>query len=216
VFQGSALSACASLQETWLALHAGATLVPRTPGMERAGGRLARLLSRARITVLSCTPALLAALTRDVPTLRLVILGGGRCPHDLVVRWSRADRRLLNTYGHAETAMIATCADLLPRRPVTVGRPLPGCRVYVMDEHLRLARYGRIGEICVGGVGVARGYMGLPADTRARFVPDPLAPAGTGDARLYLTGDLGRIDAAGNLELHGRAARVPVSSPGDA
>ncbi len=202
VYQGSALAACESLQEMWLALHAGATLVPRM----REGGRLARLLSRARITVLPCTPAFLMSLTHDVPSLRLVILSAGRCPAFLVHRWSRADRRLVNTYGHAETAMIATCVDLLPLRPVTAGRPLPGCRVYVLDGDLRLARYGQVGEICVGGAGIARGYLGLPAETRARFVRDPFAPRGAGDARLYLTGDLGRINACGELELRGSAA----------
>lgn len=208
VYQGSALSACESLQEMWLALHAGATLVPRM----REDGRLARVLSASRVTVLLCTPAFLMALTHDVPSLRLVILSAGRCPGYLVHRWSRADRRLVNTYGHAETAMIATCVDLLPLKPVTAGRPLPGCRVYVLDNDLRLARYGQVGEICVGGAGVARGYLGLPAETRARFVRDPFAPHGAGDARLYLTGDLGRINASGELELRGRAAWVRARS----
>ncbi|HEX5137828.1 MAG TPA: AMP-binding protein [Planctomycetota bacterium] len=202
VYQGSALSACESLLEVWLALHAGATLVPRLPET----GRLARLLVRARVTVMSCTPAFLAALRHDVPPLRLLILSAGTCPRYLIDRWSRADRRLVSIYGHAETAMIATYADLLPRGPVTAGRPLPGCRVYVLDNDLRLAKYGHVGEICVGGVGIARGYLGLPAETRARFVPDPFAPRELGGARVYLTGDLGRINASGELELHGRAA----------
>jgi amino acid adenylation domain-containing protein len=206
VYQGSALSACASLHETWLALHAGAALVPRIPGPSRAA--LARLLWRARVTVLPCSPDLLSALPRDIPSLRLLILGGGACPEGLVARWSRPGRRLVSTYGHAETAMIATFADLTPERPVTAGQPLPGCRVYVLDDDLRLARYGHVGEICVGGAGVARGYLGLPADTRARFVRDPYAPEGAAEPRLYLTGDLGRINATGELELHGPAPRA--------
>jgi non-ribosomal peptide synthetase component F len=156
------------------------------------------------VTVLPCTPRFLSGLTEDVPTLRLVILAAAGCTADLVARWSRADRRIVGTYGHAETAMMATCVDLVPRRPVTAGRPVPGCRVYVLDDGLRLARYGSVGEICVGGVGVARGYLGLPVDTRARFVRDPFA---AGDARLYLTGDLGRITPSGELVLHGRATR---------
>lgn len=214
VYQGSALSASESLQETWFALHAGAALVPRICASNRP--RLARLLSRARISVLPCTPGLLMGLRRDVPSLRLVILAAGSCPRDLVARWSGPTRRIVYTYGHAETAMIATYAELLPTRPVTAGRPLPGCRVYVLDEHLRLVRYGGVGEICVGGAGVARGYLGRPADTRARFVRDPFAPDGVAEPRLYLTGDLGRITPNGELELHGPAPVVPGRHPPDA
>jgi len=62
-----------------------------------------------------------------------------------------------------------------------------------------------VGEICIGGAGVARGYVGLPEETRARFVPDLFAPAGDSDARIYRTGDLGRLDGEGNIEFAGRA-----------
>ncbi len=216
VYQGSPLSGDGALPEIWLAFHAGATLIAPA-GMETGAGDLARRLASARITVLSCAPSLLATLAGDVPSLRLLILRGEPCPDHLVERWTRADRRLVRTYGHAETAGLATYAELLPGEPVTLGRPLPGCRVYVVDDQLRLARWGSIGEICVGGVGIARGYLGLPADTHGRFVKDPFAPKGAGDARIYRTADLGRIDPSGNLELHGSTRRlraVPWSREG--
>ncbi|MFI5401367.1 MAG: AMP-binding protein [Planctomycetota bacterium] len=215
VYQSSPLSWHASVQETWLAFHAGATLVAPTPRMLNGGRRLASHLSGARITVLPCAPSRLAMLTADVPSLRLVVLGG-MCPEPLVARWSRADRRLVSTYGHAETTVAATYADLLPGRPPTLGRPLPGYRVYVLDQERRLVRYGEVGEICIGGPGVARGYLGLPVETEVRFAQDPFAPPGTADARIYLTGDLGRIDSTGNLEYHGAAPRpCPEASVGE-
>ena len=206
VYQGSPLHADGSIQEIWLAFHAGATLVAPTARMERAAGRsLCNRLAKAQVTVLSCTPSRLATLPREVPSIRLLILRGGEVSDQLVARWARADRRLVNTYGRAESTVMTTYADLQPGRPVTVGRPFPGCRVYVVDEDLGFVRCGRIGEICIGGAGVARGYLGLPAETSARFVQDPFASGGS-DARMYRTGDLGRIDASGNLEYHGRAA----------
>ena len=143
--------------------------------------------------------------TEDVPTLRLLILGGEVCPDDLVARWARPGRRLVNTYGPTETTVIATYADLVRGRPVTIGRPVPGYRVHLLDERLRPVRPGDTGEICIGGVGVARGYVGRPAETEERFVPDPFAPPEEQEARLYRTGDLGRVDPDGNIEFLGRS-----------
>ena len=94
----------------------------------------------------------------------------------------------MNTYGPTETTVIATYADLSPDQPVTIGRPVPGYRIYILDEELRPVQHGHKGEICIAGAGVALGYVGLPAETRERFVPDSFASAG----RMYRTGDMGR------------------------
>ena len=134
VYQGFYLSFDASVEEVWLAFHAGATLVAATPDMAHAGPDLAGLLAESGVTVLSCVPTMLAMLTQDVPTLRLVIFGGEACPAQLVERWARPGRRLVNTYGPTETTVIATSADLAAGRPVTIGRPIPGYRVHLVDE----------------------------------------------------------------------------------
>jgi non-ribosomal peptide synthetase component F len=189
----------------WLAFHAGATLVVPAEGGGLGGPDLAARLSEARVTVLSCAAASLAALPGDISLLRLLILRGGRCSGELVQRWARADRRIVSTYGHTETTVVATHAELLPGGAVTAGRPLHGCRVYILDGQLRCIPWGSLGQIAIGGPGVARGYLGLPADTRARFVRDPFSPCG--DGRMYLTGDLGRIDPNGNLEVLGETGR---------
>lgn len=204
VYQGFSLAFDASIEEIWLALHSGATLVSATPEMARSGPDLPRLLERAGVTVLSCVPSLLSMFSDEVATLRLLILGGESCPERLVERFARRRLRIFNTYGPTEATVIATCAELSAGRPVTIGRAIPGYRVHLLDDEAHPARRGAVGQICVAGIGVARGYVGLPDLTAARFVPDPLASEGELDARMFKTGDLGRVDADGNIEFVGR------------
>ena len=205
VYQGFSLSFEASVEEVWVAFHAGATLVAATPAMAHAGPDLSRMLSDAGVTVLSCVPTLLSMLEEDIATVRLLILGGEACPEPLVERWARPGRRMVNTYGPTETTVIATYADLFPGKPVTIGRAVRGYRVYLFDDGLGPVPRGDISEIWIGGVGVARGYVGLPGHTGARFLSDPFAPPGEPDTRIYRTGDLGRINDEGNIEFVGRA-----------
>lgn len=199
VYQGASLCFDLSVEEIWLAFHAGAPLVAATPEADQAGPDLSRWLADRGVTVLSCVPSLLAMLEGDVPSLRLLILGGETCSRQLVARWHRPGRRIVNTYGPTETTVAATYADLSPGKPVTIGRPLPGYDVYILDEDLRPLPPGKTGEICIGGPGVARGYIGLKKETGARFIT--IAQS----ARIYRSGDLGRMNRQGNIEFIGRA-----------
>ena len=88
--------------------------------------------------------------------------------------------------------------------PVTIGRPVPTYSVVILDDALRQVPYGEVGEICIGGPGVALGYVNLPEKTADRFVRHPAAPP-NGDGRLYRTGDLGRFDEHGEIVYLGRA-----------
>jgi non-ribosomal peptide synthetase-like protein len=205
VYQGASLAFDLSVEEIWLAFHAGAALIAATPKMAHAGPDLSRQLAECGVTVLSCVPTLLSMLAEDVPSLRLLILGGETCADQLVARWARPGLRVVNTYGPTETTVMATCTDVFPGQPVTIGRPITGCYIRIVDDQLRLVRPGQIGEICIGGAGVTRGYLGLPAETEARFVPDPFAQEGCTGPRMYRTGDLGRVDHDGNLHFLGRA-----------
>src|SRR5207245_7093460 len=159
VYQGASLSFDLSVEEIWLALHAGATLVAATPEMARSGPDLSRLLAASGVTVLSCVPSLLSMLAEDVPTLRLLILGGETCPDSLVTRWARPGRRVVNTYGPTETTVTATYADLSPGRPATIGCAVPGYRVHLLDDGLRPVKPGEGGVVCFGGEGGAGGYV---------------------------------------------------------
>ena len=154
------------------------------------------------MTVFSTVPTLLELIEDDLPTVRLLILGGEACPQDLVARWSRPGRRMVNTYGPTEATVIATFADCDPAQPVTIGKPVPGYTVHILNERMSPVPAGESGEIHIGGVGLARGYVGLPELTRTKFVADPFSDDPS--RRLYKTGDLGRFAPDGAIEFLGR------------
>jgi non-ribosomal peptide synthetase-like protein len=203
VYQGFSLAFDASVEEVWLAFFAGATLVVGTGEMVRSGADLSRMLVKAGVTVLSCVPTLLAMMDEDAPTVRLLILGGEACPPDLVKRWWRPGRRVFNTYGPTEATVIATCGECHPDRLLTIGQPVPNYLACVLDEQLQPVPAGAAGELCLGGIGLARGYLGRPELTQEKFI---LLPVDGGPAqRLYRTGDLARWTPGGiNLEFLGR------------
>ncbi len=203
VYQGMTLAFDFSIEEIWPTFIAGGTLVAGPTDSRRFGPGLAEFLIEHKITVLCCVPTLLAMLDEEIPTLRTLIVGGEAVPHCLVRRWSRPGRRMLNTYGPTETTVTATYAELSPDRPVTIGIPMPGYHVHVLDDTLRPVAPGMAGEICIGGAAVAKGYVNRPELTVAKFVADPFATNGNGD-RLYRTGDLGRIAPNGEIECLGR------------
>jgi non-ribosomal peptide synthetase-like protein len=206
VFQGFSIAFDASVEEVWLAFAAGASLVIGTAEMVHAGGALANILTEARVTVWSTVPTLLSMQDQDVPTLRILILGGEACPPDLVSRWFRSDRRMYNTYGPTEGTVICTCWECVPGKPVTIGKPIPTYQILILDESLQPVPPGVAGELYIGGPGVARGYVGRTDLTAERFIVHPLAaPDRAGAPRLYKTGDLGRWAPDGEIEYLGRA-----------
>jgi len=202
VYQGMTIAFDFSIEEIWPTWSVGATLVAGPNDSRRLGAELADFLEEMRITVFYCVPTLLATIPRDLPLVRTLLVGGEACPGQLVERWSRPGRRILNTYGPTEATVTATWCELRPGRTVTIGRPLPTYSVVLLDEQRNLVPDGEVGEICIGGPGVARGYVGRPELTADRFIEHPLAPPGS---RLYRTGDLGRLTENGEIEYLGRA-----------
>jgi non-ribosomal peptide synthetase-like protein len=202
VFQVASIAFDASVEEIWLAFFAGATLVVGTAEMVHAGPELSRILAAFRVTVLSCVPTLLMMMDGDIPSLRLLILGGEACPAELVKRWWKPGRRMVNTYGPTEATVIATWAEYHPERPITIGRPLKNYRAEILDEQLRPVADGVAGELCLGGIGLARGYLGRPDLTDEKFVTLKLDRSEP--HRLYRTGDLVRRNSEEELEFLGR------------
>jgi non-ribosomal peptide synthetase-like protein len=200
VYQGFSPAFDASVEEIWLAFCAGATLVAGTEEMVHAGPELSRMLSEAKVSVLSCVPTLLAMMDDDVPTVQLLIFGGEVCPVDLVKRWAKPGRRIFNTYGPTEATVIATAGECKPNQPITIGKPIPGYSAVVLDEALQPVRGEMAGELCLGGAGLARGYLGRPELTREKFIQ-------VKGERFYRTGDLARWTLAGELEFLGRLDR---------
>ncbi|HET8641672.1 MAG TPA: condensation domain-containing protein, partial [Pseudonocardiaceae bacterium] len=163
-------------------------------------------LERERITVAELPPALMESMRPDrFPDLRIASVGGEAFPGSLAARW-RPGRRVVNGYGPTEATIgviYHDCPDDARSSP-PIGRPVDNHRVYVLDGRLRPVPQGAVGELYLGGAGLARGYLGDPAGTAARFVADPYGAPGE---RLYRTGDLVRFDAAGNLVFVGRHDR---------
>jgi non-ribosomal peptide synthetase-like protein len=202
VYQGFSIAFDASVEEIWLAFASGATLVVGTAEMVQAGPALSRTLAEVGVTVLSCVPTLLSMLDQDIPTVRLLILGGETCSQELVCRWWKPGRRMVNTYGPTEATVIATYAECHPDKPVTIGRPLAGYSAYILDEQLQPVPAGSSGELCLGGFGLARGYLGRDDLTREKFIS---VSAGIEDPqRLYRTGDLARWNLEGEIDFLGR------------
>ncbi|MFC5751881.1 Pls/PosA family non-ribosomal peptide synthetase [Actinomadura rugatobispora] len=205
VYQGMTIAFDFSVEEIWVPLAAGATLVPRPPGAALVGAELGEFLRDRRISALCCVPTLLATLDRDVPGLRFLLVSGEACPQDLVARWHRPGRRFLNVYGPTEATVTATWTELRPDRPVTIGVPLPTYSVVILDPvEDRALEPGRSGEIGIAGPGLAVGYVNRGDLTRRRFVRDFLGIEPNPSGRIYRTGDLGRFNAEGEIEYHGR------------
>jgi len=204
VWQGFSLAFDASVEEIWLAFAAGACLVSGTREQVTSGPLLADHLADHDVTVFSCVPTTLSLFERDLPSLRLLIVGGEACPPELVARWACPGRRMLNTYGPTEATVVATWAELEPGRPVTIGRPLPGYRVLVLDDDLVETPAGTVGQLYIGGPCLACGYVNLPALTAERFIDNPYAGRMADAPRLYASGDLARLDADGALIFCGR------------
>ncbi|HWW77506.1 MAG TPA: amino acid adenylation domain-containing protein, partial [Pyrinomonadaceae bacterium] len=179
----------------------------------------ARLFGSAEPLLFKLTPAHLEALQyveRPALTTRaahVIVVGGEQLGAPLLTKWKREllpASTFVNEYGPTEAVVGCTVwtlsdeeglAELEGKAAAPIGRPIGNTQVYVLDAHLRPAPEGVSGELYIGGVGVARGYVNLPELTEERFIPDPF---GTDGARLYKTGDVGRWSSAGELEYLGR------------
>jgi non-ribosomal peptide synthetase-like protein len=205
VYQGMTIAFDFSVEELWVPLIAGATLIPGNAEGNLVGRELTKFLRDNEITALCCVPTLLATLEDDLPALRLLLVSGEACPQDLITRWHRAGRTILNAYGPTEATVTCTWTELKPENPVTIGKPLPTYSIVILDpdKNVELAN-GRTGEICVAGVGLARGYVNRDDLTDKVFIPDFLDLPNNPSRRIYRTGDLGHINEDGQIEYHGR------------
>ncbi len=198
------------------ALTTGGTLVacPRRILLDPAA--LADLIRRERIECLELVPAVAEALAaqiegqgQDLTGIRLMAVGSDTLCTRLYRRLCRLvgpDGRVVNSYGLTETTIDSACFDGSPEGvlrdgQVPIGRPLPGTRTYVLDGRGEPVPAGVIGELYIGGPGVARGYVNRPGPTAERFLPDPHGRPGS---RMYATGDRARWREGGILELLGR------------
>ncbi|HYW09431.1 MAG TPA: amino acid adenylation domain-containing protein [Longimicrobium sp.] len=211
ISRGDVLVAVTSLSfdiavlELILPLVAGARLVLATRDEATDAGRLAALLRREGATVMQATPATWRLLLQHgwIPDAGLALLCGGEAlPPELARRLLAPARALWNLYGPTETTIWSTAHRVRDAESIPLGLPIANTRLYVVDAAMNPAPVGVPGELWIGGDGVARGYLGRPALTAERFVPDPFS--GLPGARLYRTGDRARRRADGTLDFMGR------------
>ena len=203
VFQGASVAFDLSMEEIWVPYLAGATLFVASPAQMGDAEALPDILNEAGITVLDTVPTLLGLMTKDVPALRLILLGGEALPEPLIARWATPSRKLFNTYGPTEATVVATAAEMKPGDPVTIGGPIANYTAYIADEALNLVGPGVQGELLIGGPGVAKGYLARPELTAEKFVANPYGGDGS-DPVLYRSGDAVSLDSAGRIVFHGR------------
>jgi amino acid adenylation domain-containing protein len=210
VIQRTALTFDAAGWEIFAPLVSGGAVVLPAAGAEHDPTRLLDVVARFGVTVLQAVPSVLRLMVdesgwSDCGALRLIASAGEPLDAELCgLLHKRSSAQIWNTYGPTECAIDVTAhrvgvGQLSGRVPI--GKPIPNVRVLVLGERNQLAPIGMPGELCVGGVALARGYLGRPSLTAERFVPNPYGPPGS---RMYRTGDLVRWRQDGTLEYIGR------------
>ncbi|WP_323961651.1 Pls/PosA family non-ribosomal peptide synthetase [Arthrobacter sp. JZ12] len=199
VLAGLSVAFDASCEEMWLAWRHGACLVPAPRALVRTGMDLGPWLVTRGVTIVSTVPTLAALWPVEaLESVRLLIFGGEACPPELAARLADGEREVWNTYGPTEATVVACAAPLTGTGPVRIGLPLDGWDLAVVDTNGIPVAEGGIGELIIGGVGLAR-YLDAGKD-REKYAPFPTL----GWERAYRSGDLVQFELEG-LIFKGRA-----------
>ncbi|WP_309728318.1 amino acid adenylation domain-containing protein, partial [Chamaesiphon sp. OTE_75_metabat_556] len=163
---------------------------------------LVDFLTEHQISHIIIPPSVLSVLPpATLPDLQTIIVGGEACPAELVAQWAPG-RRFFNGYGPTESTICVTSSICQPDgKKTSIGKPFPNIRIYILDAHDRPLPPGIPGELCIAGVGLARGYLHRPDLTAAKFIEVELFSK---PERIYRTGDLAKWNSDGNLEYLGR------------
>lgn len=233
VLQKTPFSFDVSGWEFWWPLLTGAQMVIAKPGGHKDSAYLVKLIQEQQVTTMHFVPPMLQVFLEEraveqCRSLRRVICSGEALPYQLQERFFEkfSDCELHNLYGPTEAAIDVTywqCQPDDPRRIVPIGRPIANTQIYILDPYLQPVPVGIPGELHIGGVNLARGYLKRPELTQEKFIPNPFTPPptpprrgrelsplpfgeglGVGSPRLYKTGDLVRFLPDGNIEYLGR------------
>ncbi|MGE5675070.1 MAG: non-ribosomal peptide synthetase, partial [Mycobacterium leprae] len=210
VMQKTPFSFDVSVWEFFWPLMTGATLVVAQPEGHKDSQYLVKLIQEARVTTMHFVPSMLQIFTEEpdlghCESLRQVMCSGEALPPDVVERfYGRAPAHVLlhNLYGPTEASVDVTywaCPREGRMESVPIGRPIANTQIYLLNEQLQPVPVGVAGELHIGGVGLARGYLKRPDLTAEKFIPNPF-----GAGRLYKTGDLARYRPDGAIEYLGR------------
>lgn len=199
-----------SVWEIWGPLLTGGTLVLVPATATQSPSQLAALIQQENVSILNLTPAALRPLVQVLdtspPSLRHIVCGGEALPGELGRHVIEKGFSLWNFYGPTESTVWATCQRVEEKdtlfASVPIGTPFEGRQIYILDDKLNLLQPGETGELCIGGEGLARGYLKRPQLSAERFIPHPFSD--NPSAHLYRTGDLARVLEDGKIEFLGR------------
>lgn len=178
-----------SVAELWLGLGGGGKIVVTDESHSLLGARLADCIEELKVTHMAVTPTILRTVpNRDFSDLRVLVLAGEVCTKDLVNQWSNQSRVIFNAYGPTEAAIYTTIKRCEPGQVPTIGKPLGGVNIYIMDEQNQELMPGFVGELWIGGKGVSSGYLSGSDERLPAFF------ATTADGKVvdwvYRSGDL--------------------------
>ncbi len=217
MLQIAPLSFDASVWEIFWPLTTGAAVVLPDPGEQRDPGRLAELVRRHRVSVMTFVPSMVRAFAGSdevaanagwAESLRFVSSGGEALTPELAARWFEMTGTMLdNFYGPTEAAVQVTfwSNDGRLQGPLPIGKPVANTGLYVLDGYLRPVPAGTAGELYLAGAQLARGYLNRPDLTAERFVADPFGAPGE---RMYRTGDVVTAGEDGEVRYVGRTDRT--------
>jgi amino acid adenylation domain-containing protein len=212
LLQKTPISFDASIWELFVPLISGAQMVIARPGGHQDSDYLVAVTRDRRVTVLQLVPSMLQVVLDEITfeecrSLRRMYCGGEVFPADLQRRFEeRLEAELHNLYGPTEASIDAAhwlCEKGSERRVVPIGKPLANIQLYILDPHGQFVPVGVVGELHIGGVGLARGYLGRPKLTAERFIPNRFSEVA--GERLYRTGDNARFLQGGEIEFLGRS-----------
>ena len=219
----ASISFSSSVRQLMLPLSLGAKVIIATTDQIRDQLALFELIKQQAVTVIDLVPSYWRSCIQSLATmepaeresllsnnLRLILSASEPLPSDVPRDWMfgfRHQARLMNMFGQTETAGIVATYPI-PRvyednvRVMPIGRPIPHTQIHLLDSNLQPVPAGFPGEVHIGGKGIGRGYLNHPELTAAKFVPDPFS--NVPGARLYKTGDLGRVASDGSIQFLGR------------
>ncbi len=201
-----------SVWEIFMPLAWGCKMVLASKDDIYSPERLAGLIHKNSVTITHFVPSMLNTFLKEleqqsfekqqIDSLRSVITSGEALATNLVQRWYKwSEAPVYNLYGPTEASIDVTYFDTSPEtEQVLIGKPIANTQVYLLNDQLKPCPIGVVGEICLGGDGLARGYLNKPELTAEKFIDHPFAEA----KKLYKTGDLGRWLPDGNVEFIGR------------
>ncbi|WP_340617727.1 non-ribosomal peptide synthetase [Xenorhabdus entomophaga] len=208
VLQKTTFSFDVSVWELFCSFINGAKMVLATTTQQKNLSLLVQLINQEKVTTLHFVPSVLTAFLKESDVAHCVTLKhlfcSGEALHPITVKHCQALMpwaRIYNLYGPTEAAIDVTywhCPDNFNGQVVPIGKPITNSRIYLLDDQQRPVPLGAVGELYIGGVGVARGYLNQPELTAERFLADPFYSEP--DARMYRSGDLARYDHDGNIE----------------